>query len=166
MLSTFVFAIKRDTQTANMVIKIIFGIFFLASFVQGDEEVSQEKWGDFKIKWKMPGTKFINQPQTKDDSILKASFWKVDICRNKKENRKSSKYCLPTENLVAFGVYFVMLLEFILLNWTTMIFYSYVKLKGKAREIGRRFFFIKILLKLADLSRNITYTLKVLIGSV
>ena len=47
-----------------------------------------------------------------------------------------------------------------------MILFSYVKLNDKAWEIGKGFFFIKILLKLADLSRNITYTLKVLIGSV
>ena len=63
-----------------MILKTIFGISLLTFFAQGDEEVSQQKWGDFKIKWTMPGTKFLDQPQTKDDAISKNWIRVSDGC--------------------------------------------------------------------------------------
>ena len=68
-----------------MIIKVIFGIFLLVS-VQGDEEVSQKKWGDFKIKWTMPGTKFLDQPQTKVDAISKNWNKVSDGCKEAEDS--------------------------------------------------------------------------------
>ena len=69
-----------------MILKTIFGIFLLTSFVQGDEEVSQKKWGDFKIKWTLPGTKFLDQPQTKDDAVSKNWNKVSDGCKEAKNS--------------------------------------------------------------------------------
>lgn len=69
-----------------MILKTIFGIFLLTFFVQGDEEVSQQKWGDFKIKWTMPGTKFLDQPQTKDDAISKNWNRVSDGCKEAEDS--------------------------------------------------------------------------------
>ena len=69
-----------------MILKTIFGIFLLTFFVQGDEEVSQQKWGDFKIKWTLPGTKFLDQPQTKDDAISKNWNRVSDGCKEAEDS--------------------------------------------------------------------------------
>ena len=69
-----------------MILKTIFGIFLLTSFVQGDEEVSQKKWGDFKIKWTLPGTKFLDQPQTKDDAMSKSWNKVSDGCEEAEDS--------------------------------------------------------------------------------
>ena len=69
-----------------MILKTTFGIFLLTFYVQGDEEVSQQKWGDFKIKWTLPGTKFLDQPQTKDDAISKNWNRVSDGCKEAEDS--------------------------------------------------------------------------------
>ena len=82
-LDTFVI---YNQKAHNMILKTIFGIFLLTFFVQGDEEVSQQKWGDFKIKWTRPGTKFLDQPQTKDDAISKNWNRVSDGCKEAEDS--------------------------------------------------------------------------------
>ena len=89
-----------------MILKTIFGIFLLTFFVQGDEEVSQQKWEDFKIKWTMPGTKFLDQPQTKDDAISKNWNRVSEGCKEAEDSDSHEAFKVHIKNILVIQQFF------------------------------------------------------------